>query len=68
MRARRGIYLVAMEWELTAKYFNAAIMDLSYNTARVLEAWELADAAQLDKHNGKQGGQGIKIMVLDPHR
>ena len=36
-------------------------------TGRTLGTWQLADAAQLDKHNGKLGTAGTRlIMMLDP--
>ena len=47
--------------------FFTALFHLSYRKSKTLGTWQLADAVQLDKHNGKAGTSGIRlIMMLDP--
>ena len=51
---------------LYGKWYSA-LFNLCYNCSKTLGTWELEEAAQLDKHSGKAGTLGIKlIMMLDP--
>ena len=47
--------------------FYTSFMNVSYVASKVLGTWELAEAAQLENHNGKMGTAGVRlIMMLDP--
>lgn len=63
-RARKELYQMSMEWNRTFCEWFAALMNLSYSTSSTLGTWEQAEAAQLDKHNGKAGAQGIRIICM----
>ena len=66
-RARKELYQMLMEFSTLASTWYAGLLNVAYNTSHTLGTWELADAAQLDKHNNKEGTAGIRlIMMLDP--
>ena len=42
-------------------------INLAYGEGRVLGTWQLSDAAQWDKHNGKEGPAAVRLInMLDP--
>ena len=50
-----------------ARAFFATFFNHLKWSGKTLGTWELADAAQIDKHNGKQGTAGVRlVMMLDP--
>ena len=56
-----------MEGDPTFKHFVDGLFNLLAFSSATLGTWELADAAQLDKHNGKEGTLGIRlILMMDP--
>ena len=66
-RARKELYQMAMEGYPTVRCFYSSLMNLVWHASATLGTWELAQAAQIDKQNGKQGTAGIRlIMMLDP--
>ena len=66
-RARKELYQMSMEWDPMIKQFYAGLLNICYNFSKTLGTWELAEGAQLDKHNGKDGTLGIRvIMMMDP--
>ena len=66
-RARKELYQMILEWDSSFKHFFAGLFNQLAFSSTTLGTWELADAAQLDKHNGKEGTLGIRlIMMLDP--
>ena len=66
-RARKELYQMAMEGDVRIAGFYTNLYNQSYMQSKTLGTWELADAAQLDKHNGKPGTKGVRlIMMLDP--
>ena len=66
-RARKELYQMMFEADPMIDKFYTCTMNAAYTSSRVLGTWELAGAAQLDKHNGKMGTAGVRlIMMLDP--
>ena len=66
-RARKELYQMLMEWSAMVAQWFAGLFNLAYRTSHTLGTWELAQSAQLEKHNGKPGTLGIRlIMMLDP--
>ena len=66
-RARKELYQMSMEWEPQMESFYTSFMNVSYVASRVLRTWELAEAAQLEKHDGKTGVAAVRFsIVLDP--
>ena len=56
-----------LEWDPMIRSFYTGVMNIAYKFSCTLGTWELAQAAQLDKRNGKEGPLGIRlIMMLDP--
>ena len=56
-----------MQWDPVVRQFYAAVFNRFYDPGITLGTWELADAIQLDKNNGKLGTKSkILIMMLDP--
>ena len=66
-RARKELYQMAMEADPMVGRFWASLMNLMWTSSCTLGTWELAEAAQLSKHNGKEGTAAIRlVMMLDP--
>ena len=66
-RARKELYQMALEGDPRLRSFYAGLFNQLNWSGRTLGTFQLADAAQLDKHNGKLGTAGTRlIMMLDP--
>ena len=66
-RARQELYQMMCEGSPATRTIITNTLNSAWHEDRVLGTWQLADAAQLDKHNGKEGTKAIRLInMLDP--